>query len=223
MVLIQALAGPSRQITRRSLRSIPTRRYQSTYPSSPSPKVLAAPFLLDPADAAHKLHMNALIASAKGSNLFLAGLLKLFGPSIGALAQQFGLGGDVVMRDMKAIYWPVWRIDAMLEGSVEGKDLDEKEGMAYFGVQEAYVPGESTDVHGTLTSRQFLRPVVVSLICSSPAAGRPTRLPARRAPATAGNRLRHRAGAVRRVAVRGDGEAETGGREEGQVRGVDDR
>jgi hypothetical protein len=146
IIPIEALAGPSKLISRRVATTIrPSRRLQSTYPASPSPKIHAAPFHLDPAEAAHKLHMNALIASAKGSNLFLAGLLKIFGPSISGIARELGLGGDVVMRDMKAIYWPVWRVDALLEGEVAGKGTERSDGQAFFGAQEAYIPGMSCE------------------------------------------------------------------------------
>lgn len=86
--------------------------------------------------------MNALIASAKGSNLFLAGLLKLFGPSIGGILREFGWTGDVAMRDMKAVYWPVWRVDALLEGSIGEKGTERSDGQAFFAAQEAYIPGE---------------------------------------------------------------------------------
>lgn len=147
MLAVEALAGPSRHALRCPLRHLrPIRRYQSTGQSpssqSQSPKICAAPFLLDPAAAAHKLHMNALIASAKGSNLFLAALLKLFGPGVGAIAKQFGLGDSVEMRNMKAVYWPVWRVDALLEGSVESKGKEGPGLKAYMAVQEAYIPGE---------------------------------------------------------------------------------
>jgi hypothetical protein len=88
--------------------------------------------------------MNALVASAKMSNLLYAALLKLFGPGIAGLAKEFGLGDSVVLRDMKACLWPVWRVDGIFEGRVEGKGG--KKGKGWVGVKEGYVPGEPIHV-----------------------------------------------------------------------------
>lgn len=90
--------------------------------------------------------MNALIATAKFSNLILAGLLKLFGPSIAPIAKEFGLGDGLSMLSMKAVYWPVWRVDALLEGRVEGKGKEREEGKSWVAIQEGYVPGMSSQI-----------------------------------------------------------------------------
>lgn len=100
-----------------------------------------APFALRPEPAAHKMLISGLVASAKIGNLFYAGLLKFFGPSVAPFAQEFGLGESVKMRDIKAIYWPVWRVDALLEGKVKS-EASGKERNGWVSVEEGYVPGE---------------------------------------------------------------------------------
>jgi hypothetical protein len=116
-------------------------RLQSTASASPSPKISAVPFRLSPSEAAHKLHMNALVASAQPLNLIYAGLLKIFGPGIAPIAREFGLGESLKMGEVKACYWPVWRCDAIAEGKVEVRGSG-KEGKGWLGVREGYVPGE---------------------------------------------------------------------------------
>jgi hypothetical protein len=97
--------------------------------------------------------MNGLIASARAGNLFYSALLKFFGPFIMPYAKEFGLGESLVMRDMKAVYWPVWRVDAILEGKVRGENGSGKEGDAALVVEEGYVPGTSVSAvyrHGSV-------------------------------------------------------------------------
>lgn len=44
------------------------------------------------------------------------------------------------MKGMKAVLYPIWRIDAIFEGGVEA-ERTRKEKEAFFAVEEAYVPG----------------------------------------------------------------------------------
>ena len=87
--------------------------------------------------------MNGLIGSARAGNLFYSALLKFFGPGIAPYAKEFGLGESLKMRDMKAVYWPVWRVDAILEGKVKSESGAGKEGDAALVLEEGYVPGMS--------------------------------------------------------------------------------
>lgn len=48
------------------------------------------------------------------------------------------------MRSMKAVYWPLWRMDLLLDGKL---GIREKGGIsqAQIVVKGAYVPGESNE------------------------------------------------------------------------------
>lgn len=150
MIRLNAVAGPSRVLRSVTAQSCPRTtalrshavRYNSS--ASPSAKVTAVPFALKPEAAAHKMLMNGLIGSARAGNLFYSALLKFFGPGIMPFAKEFGLGESLVMRDMKAVYWPVWRVDAILEGKVRADNGGGKEGAAALVVEEGYIPGMST-------------------------------------------------------------------------------
>jgi hypothetical protein len=104
------------------------------------------------------------------SNIIYAGLLRIFGPGISSYAQEFGLGESVTMKGMKAVLYPIWRIDAIFEGGVESEKT-RKEKEAYLAVEEGYVPGKS--VHRgdcpMLKSRQPFRSLIISVFrCSAP-------------------------------------------------------
>ena len=155
-VSANATAGPSRLarvlVPARSPRAVtPNRyavRYSSTTSPSPSPKLNPVPYPLKPEEAAHKMLLNGLVGSARPGNLFYSALLKFLGPWIVPYAKEFGLGESLEMRDMKAVYWPVWRIDAILEGKVKAEEGAGKEGDACLVLEEGYVPGMSTRLPG---------------------------------------------------------------------------
>ncbi|KAL7418333.1 hypothetical protein Q5752_006791 [Cryptotrichosporon argae] len=105
-----------------------------------SHKICVVPFRQTPEQALYRLHMNGLIASASISNIFYAALLRLFGPSITPLAAQWDLGASLRLKDVKAAYWPVWRVDYMGEGKVHEAGGG-RERLAWIGAREAYVPG----------------------------------------------------------------------------------
>lgn len=78
-------------------------------------------------------------------------LLAIFGPSVTPLAKEFGLGDTVKMTNLKAVYYPIWRIDCIAKGgigAIANKSDNEK---AWLAVREGYVPGKSL----TLTLRSF--------------------------------------------------------------------
>jgi hypothetical protein len=75
------------------------------------------------------------------SNIIYAGLLRLFGPGISSYAREFGLGENVTMKGMKAVLYPIWRIDAIFEGGVES-ERTRREKDAFLAIEEAYVPGK---------------------------------------------------------------------------------
>ncbi|KAK6909469.1 hypothetical protein I203_103488 [Kwoniella mangroviensis CBS 8507] len=129
----RALAGPSR----------PTRRALSTVSqTSPSPKISSVPFKIRPEDAAQRMYINGLLASAALPNMILAGLLRLFGPSITPLANEFGLGSNLKMKDMKAVLYPIWRVDSILQASVKLEGTDQRvEPKMWISTREGYVPG----------------------------------------------------------------------------------
>ncbi|OCF77255.1 hypothetical protein I204_01241 [Kwoniella mangroviensis CBS 8886] len=129
----RALAGPSR----------PTRRALSTVSqTSPSPKISSVPFKIRPEDAAQRMYINGLLASAALPNMILAGLLRLFGPSIEPLANEFGLGSNLKMKDMKAVLYPIWRVDSILQASVKLEGTDQRvEPKMWISTREGYVPG----------------------------------------------------------------------------------
>jgi hypothetical protein len=103
------------------------------------------------------------------SNIIYAGLLRIFGPGISSYAQEFGLGESVTMKGMKAVLYPIWRIDAIFEGGVESEKT-RKEKEAYLAVEEGYVPGKS--IHRgdrpLLTERKPFRSPILSIFrCAS--------------------------------------------------------
>ena len=59
------------------------------------------------------------------------------------IAEALGLGKTLHLKDMKAIYWPVWRCDVFLEGKAwtKGKKAETVSDSA-LGIKEFYVPGE---------------------------------------------------------------------------------
>ncbi|WWD19509.1 hypothetical protein CI109_103970 [Kwoniella shandongensis] len=111
--------------------------------SSPSSKITTAPFRIRPEDALLRMHINALLATAAMPNLVHALLLRIFGTSINPLAKELGLGTSLTMKDMKAVLYPVWRVDTIVEGEVglqglEGKKVQPK---MWISTREGYVPG----------------------------------------------------------------------------------
>ncbi len=71
----------------------------------------------------------------------MAVLRSVLGPRIGYwIQQQLDLGLEVKMKEAKAAYYPIWRVDAMLEGQVKGKDKKEQKG--WMGVTGAHIPGK---------------------------------------------------------------------------------
>ena len=48
----------------------------------------------------------------------------------------------MTMKGMKAVLYPIWRVDAIFEGAVES-EKKRKEKDAYLAVEEGYVPGQS--------------------------------------------------------------------------------
>jgi hypothetical protein len=95
--------------------------------------------------------------------------LRLFGPGISSYAQEFGLGESVTMKGMKAVLYPIWRIDAIFEGGVESEKT-RKEKEAFLAVEEGYVPGKFKYHYNCpmLTVRQSFRPSFISIFrCSS--------------------------------------------------------
>lgn len=66
----------------------------------------------------------------------------MFGSGVSAFAREFGLGETLTMKGMKAVLYPIWRIDGIFEGRVES-EKSRKEKDAYLAVEEGYVPGES--------------------------------------------------------------------------------
>lgn len=87
------------------------------------------------------------------SNIIYAGLLRLFGPGISGIAKEFGFGETLTMKGMKAVLYPIWRVDAIFEGAVES-EKKRKEKDAYLAVEEGYVPGQSENL-ACLYDRRF--------------------------------------------------------------------
>lgn len=71
-----------------------------------------------------------------------AGLLRVFGTGVSSFAREFGLGETLTMKGMKAVLYPIWRIDGIFEGPVES-EKNRKEKDAYLAIEEGYVPGQS--------------------------------------------------------------------------------
>lgn len=110
---------------------------------SVSDKIVAVPFKQNPQDARDRLLIHGLLASAAWPNVLWAGALRLFGSGIAPIGKEFGLGESVTFKDMKAAYWPVWRVDLMAEGTVE-KNYGVEDSKAWLSVREGYIPGECT-------------------------------------------------------------------------------
>ncbi|WWC71888.1 uncharacterized protein I206_105847 [Kwoniella pini CBS 10737] len=126
-------AGPSR---------ITSRAFSTPSQTSPSPKISSVPFKIHPEDAAQRMYINGLLASAAIPNMILAGLLRLFGPSITPLANEFGLGTNLKMKDMKAVLYPIWRVDSIAEGDVKLEGTKQRvEPKMWISTREGYVPG----------------------------------------------------------------------------------
>ena len=70
------------------------------------------------------------------------------------LSETFGFGSTLRLREMKAVYYPIWRTDVIYEGKVgqSGKKMDHH---GWIGARGAYVPGESG-----ILSRAYDRPEV---------------------------------------------------------------
>ncbi|WRT70351.1 uncharacterized protein IL334_007349 [Kwoniella shivajii] len=130
----RAYAGPSRAFASRHL-STPSQ-------TSPSSKISSVPFKIRPEDAAQRMYINGLLGSAALPNMILAGLLRLFGPSITPLANEFGLGTSLKMKDMKAVLYPIWRVDSIIQGSVKLDGTNQRvEPKMWISTREGYVPG----------------------------------------------------------------------------------
>jgi len=137
------------------------------------------------------------------SNIIYAGLLRIFGPGISSYAQEFGLGESVTMKGMKAVLYPIWRIDAIFEGGVESEKT-RKEKEAYLAVEEGYVPGKSIHCGDCpiLTDRQPFRSPIISVFRCSSVRRSPRAISARDRPEAAGRGVRSRTRSVYRVANR---------------------
>ena len=57
------------------------------------------------------------------------------------IGRELGLGESLVLRDMKPAYYPIWRVDAIAEGSVSPAQGGQ-EGHGWLAVREGYLPGE---------------------------------------------------------------------------------
>ena len=81
--------------------------------------------------------------------MIYAALLALIGPSVTPLAKEFGFGDSLRMRDLKAVYYPIWRVDCVLQGRLgseaeSGSDEGEAGRNAWLAIREGYVPGENS-------------------------------------------------------------------------------
>lgn len=82
------------------------------------------------------------------------------------------------MKGMKAVLYPIWRIDAIFEGGVESeKTRNEKD--AYLAVEEGYVPGQSPELlpSGSTSElipeqRESVRAIIISVVLSTAIARR---------------------------------------------------
>ncbi|KAL1409969.1 hypothetical protein Q8F55_003968 [Vanrija albida] len=107
---------------------------------SVSDKIVAVPFKQRPQDARDRLLIHGLLASASWPNVMWAGALRFFGSGIEPWGKEFGFGESLIFKDMKAAYWPVWRVDLMAEGSVE-KISGSQEAKSWLQIREGYIPG----------------------------------------------------------------------------------
>ncbi|WVR00360.1 hypothetical protein IAU59_007503 [Kwoniella sp. CBS 9459] len=111
--------------------------------TSPSSKICSVPFKVRPEDAAQRMLINGLLASASLPNMLLAGALRLFGSSVLPFANELGVGSNVKMKDMKAVLYPIWRVDSVFEGKVklQGSNNSRVEPSIWVSTREGYVPG----------------------------------------------------------------------------------
>lgn len=72
--------------------------------------------------------------------MIYAAALKIFGFALEPIGREFGLGEDLVLKDMKAAYWPIWRVDLVADGPVRGQNSEE-DMSATLIVKEGYIPG----------------------------------------------------------------------------------
>ncbi len=79
--------------------------------------------------------------TARWYHILYAGLLRIFGEGIAPLAREFGMGEKFHMKDMKAAYYPVWRVDVVLDG-VLVSSKDSISSKAWIAIKEGYVPGQ---------------------------------------------------------------------------------
>lgn len=70
----------------------------------------------------------------------MAGILRIAGSVAEPLCREFGLGESLVLRDMRPVYYPIWRVDVIAEGPVRAKGGEESTG--WMAVREGYLPGE---------------------------------------------------------------------------------
>ena len=85
-----------------------------------------------------------ILTSVSPGNFLAAFLLRRLGSLGQTLCDLFGLGSSVRLKTVKAIYWPVWRCDAIFEGPARAKQSATNTNIeGYFSCQEAYVPGNS--------------------------------------------------------------------------------
>jgi hypothetical protein len=69
--------------------------------------------------------------------------LRLFGDSATSIAEWLGYDAKMKMLDMKAVYWPSWRCDVILEGLVKSRyNGSGQESKGWIGIEEMYVPGQ---------------------------------------------------------------------------------
>ena len=75
--------------------------------------------------------------------MIYATALRLFGPGISAIAKEFGLGEQVKLNDIRAVLYPTWRCDVLLQGKVMNEYSRERvESTGFIGVEGGYVPGK---------------------------------------------------------------------------------
>ncbi|ORY26691.1 hypothetical protein BCR39DRAFT_599686 [Naematelia encephala] len=120
------------------------RAYSAESLRSPSNKISAVPFRITPEIATERLYSAGLVASSKLGNVLLAILQRIFGNWITAPAQEYGLGQGLTLNDVKAVYYPVWRCDAIFEGTVTNElklDGGGEQAKGWVGLRGGYVPG----------------------------------------------------------------------------------
>jgi hypothetical protein len=138
--------------------------------SSPSPKISAIPFRQTPSIAQERMFQTALINTVRPSNILYALGRRLFGDFATEVINWLGIKTDLKMIDMKAIYWPIWVCDVVLEGKVKNKySQDKVEASAWVGIEEMYVPGMSFAWCGYVeaeieVNRKFVCSAVIPLV-----------------------------------------------------------